>query len=454
MSRFISTSTLRTLFSAAMSEMYRIEVPLYEELLDIVASVNAEVLRKNDTLRNTMIKSGEIDRLNVERHGAIRVGSAEEIAVLRRIFALLGMFPVGYYDLAPAGVPVHSTAFRPIEDEDLQACPFRIFTSLLRLELIEDTNVREQARLALQGRHILSPVFLQKIEKAEKNGGVLIEDTEEFIAEILNIFRWHSQAIVSLSTYHKMHDTHRLLADIAAFQGPHINHLTPRVLDIDAAQQKMQRRGLKAKKYIEGPPPRAVEILLRQTSFHALEEKIFFPDDKQQQNGTHTARFGEIEQRGMALTPKGRHLYDTCLQEARYNTHNNNIEYMVSLQNSFKKFPDTLKELRQSGLGYFRYTITDTNTQQNIPQPCSTLEELLEHGLVKATPILYEDFLPISAAGIFQSNLGGATHHGYNSTGSQTMLEEALGCAILDPFALYGEIQNTSLSSIKKHFSL
>ncbi len=29
-----------------------------------------------------------------------------------------------------------------------------------------------------------------------------------------------------------------------------------------------------------------------------------------QKQGTHTARFGEIEQRGVALTPKGRQLYD------------------------------------------------------------------------------------------------------------------------------------------------
>jgi uncharacterized glyoxalase superfamily metalloenzyme YdcJ len=32
--------------------------------------------------------------------------------------------------------------------------------------------------------------------------------------------------------------------------------------------------------------------------------------------GTHSARFGEIEQRGVALTPKGRALYDRLLQAA------------------------------------------------------------------------------------------------------------------------------------------
>ena len=45
---------------------------------------------------------------------------------------------MGYYDLSVAGVPVHSTAFRPVTDAALLANPFRVFTSLLRLELVDD----------------------------------------------------------------------------------------------------------------------------------------------------------------------------------------------------------------------------------------------------------------------------------------------------------------------------
>ncbi|GEK51782.1 hypothetical protein HVE01_25030 [Vreelandella venusta] len=33
---------------------------------------------------------------------------------------------------------------------------------------------------------------------------------------------------------------------------------------------------------------------------------------------------------------------------------------------------------------------------------------LIVQGIVEAQPIIYEDFLPVSAAGIFQLNLGGA----------------------------------------------
>ena len=40
----------------------------------------------------------------------------------------------------------------------------------------------------------------------------------------------------------------------------------------------MIEHGMAAKAVIEGPPRRACPILLRQTSFKALEEAVHFPD--------------------------------------------------------------------------------------------------------------------------------------------------------------------------------
>ncbi|VFS86796.1 Uncharacterized protein conserved in bacteria [Kluyvera cryocrescens] len=71
------------------------------------------MLENNTRLHEQLANADELARLNVERHGAIRVGTAEELATLCRIFAIMGMQPVGYYDLSVAGVPVHSTAFSP-----------------------------------------------------------------------------------------------------------------------------------------------------------------------------------------------------------------------------------------------------------------------------------------------------------------------------------------------------
>lgn len=43
-----------------------------------------------------------------------------------RLFAVMGMQPVGYYDLTPADVPVHSTAFRAVNEASLRISPFRM----------------------------------------------------------------------------------------------------------------------------------------------------------------------------------------------------------------------------------------------------------------------------------------------------------------------------------------
>ena len=114
--------------------------------------------------------------------------------------------------------------------------------------------------------------------------------------------------------YQRLHDAHRLIADVVSFKGPHINHLTPRTLDIDAVQAA--HAGAMAshrKRLSKARRPRKCPILLRQTSFKALEEPVSFQSaDGGWTTGSHTARFGEIEQRGIALTPKGSALYDGC----------------------------------------------------------------------------------------------------------------------------------------------
>ena len=66
---------------------------------------------------------------------------------------------------------------------------------------------------------------------------------------------------------------------------------------------------------------------------------------------------------------------------------------------------------------------------------------------IAITPIIYEDFLPVSAAGIFQSNLGDDATQPHHATASKTAFEQALGTPVIDEFALYQSIQDDSLRS-------
>lgn len=369
---------LRADFSQALSDMYRQEVPAYGTLIEIVADVNAE----HEGLRS-----------DGERHGAIRLGTPAELNLIGRVFAVMGLHPVGYYDLSVAGLPVHSTAFRPISEESFQLSPFRMFTSLLRLDMLPD-ELRAVAEKALAARSILSAEGHKLLDRAEAEGGLNASDGADFIREAVAIFAWRKRAHVDLSTYKALLAEHPLIADIVSFQGPHMNHLTPRVADIDAAQNRMRERGMEIKATIEGPPRRDVPILLRQTAFKALTEAVEFKTESGWETAHHTARFGEIEQRGIALTPKGRGLYDRCLAAK-----------------DFSDFPDTREDIYKSGLAYF-----DKNGE----------------------PLTYEDFLPVSAAGIFRSNLRETGEARLTqATGNQSVFEAALGRPVLDMFELY-----------------
>lgn len=441
MSQWLPQDQIRDMFSRAMSEMYRQEVPQYGTLIELVETINRELLDANPTLAMELDQSGELARLDVERHGAIRVGTAQELAMLRRLFAVMGMHPVGYYDLSMAGVPVHSTAFRPLDDKALNRNPFRVFTSLLRMELIENTELRDRASEILAARDIFTPTARKLVATAETQGGLNADQAKRFVNEALETFRWHRQATVDLSTYRALSVEHRLIADVVCFRGPHINHLTPRTLDIDEVQRRMSQVGIDPKTIIEGPPRRRCPILLRQTSFKALEETIDFADDEE---GQHTARFGEIEQRGVALTHKGRELYDRLLAESRQQgSAADNDSHQAQLASVFEAFPDDHDTLRQEGLAFYQYFAVPGMQAD----PNDDVEALIKSGALVASPMIYEDFLPVSAAGIFQSNLGDDARDEYTAESNQAQFEAALEGAVIDEIALYEERQQASLEA-------
>ena len=448
-----------------MSEMYQKEVPLYQDLLSLVAEVNKTALTNDASLTEQLTHTGELERLDMERHGAIRLGTAAELSMMRRLFAVMGMYPVGYYDLAPASVPVHSTAFRALDTESLNRSPFRVFTSLLRLDLIGDAALREAARQALANRQIFTDDAVALIEKFEAEGGLNKADSTRFIQAALETFRWHQDTPISKELYEQLLNQHRLIADVVGFKGPHINHLTPRTLDIDAVQAGMAARGIPPKAIIEGPPRRQCPILLRQTSFKALQEAVNFRNaDGTYAAGKHTARFGEIEQRGVALTAKGRALYDQLLAHARQTlgampNEDNAEQYMQLLEKSFADFPDDYQTLHQKGLAYFYYQpvpeamtgdtehlvakLADSTSSDGV---ATDLHALVEAGVLRIEPIVYEDFLPVSAAGIFQSNLQEDKPSEYAGASNQAEFEHALGAGVYDEMTLYTAMQDKSLA--------
>lgn len=400
----VATWQLRAQFAAGLSTMYASEVPAYTTLVELSAQVNRDYV----THHPGADRLGSLERVTAERHGAIRVGTPAELADVADLFSAFGMVPVGYYDLRDAAspVPVVSTAFRPIGADELARNPFRVFTSMLALRdrRFFDAGLRARVEAFLGRRKLFDPALIAQARVIAADGGCDADDAEVFVGQVVAAFAL-SREPIEKSWYEELSRVSAVAADIAGVGSTHINHLTPRVLDIDELYRRMTARGITMIDAIQGPPRAdGPDVLLRQTSFRALAEpRRFRLDDGTITEGTLRVRFGEVEARGVALTPKGRERYDTAMAAPD----------PAAVWGEY--FPSTDDEMAAQGLAYYR---------RGDP----------------SKPIVYEDFLPASAAGIFRSNLDRdteASEGGDDSGYSIQWLAGAIGRHIYDPYALY-----------------
>jgi len=197
-------------------------------------------------------------------------------------------------------------------------------------------------------------------------------------------------------------------------------------------------------------------VFLRQDAYKALSEPVTFTNpDGSTINTVHTARFGEIEQRFYACTPVGRELYDRCLAaaEADKDSHPDLARtdfdtYEAMYTAHFKPIPKTLPELVRQGLVYARYTPTATGLAARAALTTTDIHQLVADGHVNVDGLRYEDFLPVSAAGIFASNLsqyGTRTTAAQRPVYTQKRLEDIMGRPIINADAAYRAIQAHSL---------
>ncbi len=180
---------LRSRFAAALSRMYGREVPEYTTLVDVTEQVNADHLAAHP---DTAERLGSIGRVTAERHGAIRVGTPAEMHDVAVLFAGFGMYPVGFYDLREATppVPVVSTAFRPIDPDELARNPFRVFTSMLTTSdrRFFDADLQRQLDGFLARRRLFPDVLLSLARRAADDGGLDEPQAQRFVALATSVF--------------------------------------------------------------------------------------------------------------------------------------------------------------------------------------------------------------------------------------------------------------------------
>jgi uncharacterized glyoxalase superfamily metalloenzyme YdcJ len=428
--RSVSSTELRARFAARLSTLYGAEVPAYTTLVEVAQEVNQRVVANQGADAERL---GSIDRVTAERHGAIRVGSPRELAEVTRVFGALGMFPCGFYDLrdaAPAPVPVVSTAFRPLDRDELAANPFRVFTSVLVPEdrRFFDADLEGRLRRFIEARQLFPPELLVLADLAVRHGALSADDAERFL-DLASASFALSPEPVDRGWYTELEQVSGVAADIGGVASTHINHLTPRVLDIDDLYVSMQARGVEMIDEIQGPPRwDGPDVLLRQTSFRALAEPRAFRDaGGRVSQGTLRVRFGEVEARGIALTPAGRDRYDELCAtvDERLAASPDLRRADAAAQVWAEGLPATERDLCLDGLGFFTFRVDDdvaaglVSPEQSAALELGELSALVGSGVLHPEPIVYEDFLPRSAAGIFASNLTGAAGSGPGGSGEE-----------------------------------
>jgi uncharacterized glyoxalase superfamily metalloenzyme YdcJ len=266
-------------------------------------------------------------------------------------------------------------------------------------------------------RQLFDPALLARARVIAADGGCDVDEADDFVAQAVAAFAL-SREPIEKSWYDELSQVSAVAADIAGVCSTHINHLTPRVLDIDELYRRMIARGITMIDAIQGPPRwDGPAVLLRQTSFRALAEpRRFRNDDGTVVDGTLRVRFGEVEARGVALTPKGREHYDAAMAGLPGGPDPASVWG--------QHFPATDDEMAAQGLAYYR-------------------------GGDPSKPVVYEDFLPASAAGIFRSNLdrdAEATDVVDDSGYSVDWMAGVIDRHIHDPYALYESLCKEALA--------
>ena len=121
--------------------------------------------------------------------------------------------------------------------------------------------------------------------------------------------------------------------------------------------------------------------------------------------------------------------------------------------------PATERDLCLAGLGFFTFAVDPGVAAGRLtPEQATALEQgdvaaLVRAGVLHPEPIVYEDFLPRSAAGIFASNLTDSGTMDADQGGAERdpdWMADVMGRAVHVPEELYAQEASASLGAAER----
>src|SRR5699024_8553462 len=132
---------------------------------------------------------------------------------------------------------------------------------IIRAFFTPDQQQRLQDFLA--ARTLFPDALVELADQATQDGGLEDGDAEQLLTLATAAFELSDEP-VDHAWYRELEAVSAVAADIGGVATTHINHLTPRVLDIDELYQRMEARGITMIDEIQGPPSwEGPDVLLR-----------------------------------------------------------------------------------------------------------------------------------------------------------------------------------------------
>ena len=422
--QFVEPSWIRSEIVNLILDRFTSALPLYAEMMKVAETINQA--------EGEQVAKG----LGKVMHAAIRCASPKELQTIRRIFGLMNIKAVNYYDLREK-VSVESTAFRAVSVDEIQRNGFRVFCSLLSIDCIDEEH-RAFVQTIIDRRDLFDEELLDLVELGESQQGLAAPEANRFVLKCVDLFTRPEEAIVSIDEYRKLETINKVAAQVLVSNALAFNHLTPSVASVPLAHNEMRKRGIETIPVWQGPVGK--DCILRQTSCLAPAMRLKFPNgDGTFVEADHQETFVEFEERQQALTRKGRVQFEAMYAEGKSNLNLDEKDagfedhYYETMQAALSSFPESDLELWKQGLGYFTYELVDSAASYD------SLEVAVESGAVKLVRQKYEDFFGPAATNIFNSNIGldDVANVGVAKPNSLVDFEQRLGCEILDMYDYY-----------------
>ena len=389
-------------------------------------------------------------------HAAIRCASPNELQIVREIFQLIGCQPVNYYDLREK-VSVQSTAFRPVDESEIQQNGFRLFCSMLSIDCIADEH-RDFVQSIIDRRNVFSAQLLDLI-KIGKQTGLDHQQVDQFVELCVELFVRPEVALVSQAEYEQLRTINKVAAQVLITNSLAFNHLTPSVASVPNAHRCMVEQGIETIPVWQGPV--GVDVILRQTSCLAPPVVLKFPEtDGTLIEAEYQETFVEFEERLQALTPSGRQEFERLFAVGKKNLSLSESDpqyadhYYQTMSDALKEFPTDQQTLWQQGLAYFTFELGESTVGADEAARVN-FDQLIQRGVVRLVPQQYEDFFGPAATNIFNSNIGleGVSNVGLATQESQQQFEQFLDCDVVNMYDYYAQIQTKSQQSVLARFA-